>query len=109
MTSIFCRDFYNKIVEKDEDKELAMYDLYFTYFTYSYGAGNPLEDRATLFGNLFQRYFLGEDARTANAFTPECCIKLEFYLACLRDGFDTTGWPEETSWEAVFRSIAASR
>ena len=26
--------------------------------------------------------------------------KLKYWSACIRDAFDTTGWPEETKWEA---------
>ena len=25
--------------------------------------------------------------------------KMQFYADCIRDGFDTTGWPEITLWE----------
>ena len=25
--------------------------------------------------------------------------KLAYYAACIRDSFDTTGWPEVTLWE----------
>ena len=30
---------------------------------------------------------------------PVCLEKLKYYCECIRDGFDTTGWPEETVWE----------
>lgn len=25
----------------------------------------------------------------------------EFYAACIRDSFDTTGWPEQLPWERL--------
>ena len=28
-------------------------------------------------------------------------LKLQFYADCIRDCFDTTGWPEVTRWERV--------
>lgn len=82
----------------NEEKSLEMYDRFSSYFSYSYGAENPLEDRATLFGSLMRSYF---EARpdASDRLSDNCCEKLEFYLSCLRDSFDTTGWPEKTSWE----------
>ena len=83
---------------ENEEKTLEMYDRFPTYFSDSYGAENPLEDRATLFGSLMRSYF--EDRHDASDRLPDnCCEKLGFYLRCIRDAFDTTGWPEKTAWE----------
>jgi hypothetical protein len=29
--------------------------------------------------------------------------KLQFYADCIRNGFDTSGWPETTAWEQVLK------
>jgi hypothetical protein len=29
--------------------------------------------------------------------------KLQYYADCIRDAFDTTGWPEVTAWEQVLQ------
>ena len=30
---------------------------------------------------------------------PHIREKLDYYCRCIRDSFDTTGWPEVTRWE----------
>lgn len=88
----------------DEEKALEMYDRFPTYFSYSYGAENPLEDRATLFGSLMQWYF--EDRANAPGRLPaDCFEKIEFFFRCIRDAFDTTGWPEKTVWEQALEAM----
>ncbi|MBO5199052.1 MAG: hypothetical protein J6B85_11100 [Lachnospiraceae bacterium] len=34
---------------------------------------------------------------------PGLLKKLEYYCQCIRDGFDTTGWPEVTVWERALQ------
>ena len=80
----------------DEDKELDLCDQYYEYFAFSYGCANPLEDRATLMGLLLQNDLCEVKGVRLTIETYE---KLEFYFQCLRKAFDTTGWPEMTSWE----------
>ena len=82
----------------DEGLELEMYDRYYEYFAYSYGAHNPLEDRATLMGELMSATMDGR-AGTEYTLPFPCLRKLDFFFRCVRDSFDTTGWPEETAWE----------
>lgn len=64
-----------------------------SYFVSDYGKSFPTEDRATVF----------ETAMMGNARFFACNAplyeKLKFYCDCIRDTFDTTGWPEQTRWE----------
>ena len=32
---------------------------------------------------------------------PGLMSKLRYYCACIRDSFDTTGWPEKAPWEML--------
>lgn len=62
------------------------------YFRDSYGCTFPTEDRA----ELMEAAMCGEPIFADNEKLRE---KLEFYSKCIRDCFDTTGWPEVTLWE----------
>lgn len=88
----------------DNDLELEMYDRYYEYFAYSYGAHNALEDRATLMGELFSAALDGR-AGTEYTLPFPCLEKLDFFFRCIRDSFDTRGWLEETIWEAGLREM----
>lgn len=63
------------------------------YFVWSYGCTFPTEDRATMM----------ESAMTYDpafmAWNPGLLNKLKYYSQCIRDCFDTTGWPETLPWE----------
>jgi hypothetical protein len=63
------------------------------YFLTDYGMTFPTEDRADVLSAAM--------AQEDWAFEPGSGLraKLEFYAACIRDCFDTTGWPEVTKWE----------
>lgn len=65
------------------------------YFAIDYGKSFATEDRATIF----------ELAMTGNALrfrqAAPLYEKLEYYSLCIRDCFDTDGWPECTVWEAA--------
>lgn len=65
-----------------------------TYFVDHYAMTNPTEDRARVLEyasmEFMDRYFRD---------SPGLMEKLRYYAACIRDGFDTTGWPETTIWE----------
>lgn len=65
------------------------------YFISEYSVTNPKEDRATLM----------EAAMTKDTYEftekPGLKKKLEYYSRCLRDCFDTSGWPEITAWEEI--------
>lgn len=64
------------------------------YFIQTYSRTYPTEDRAT----VWEQAMVGNDYPFRNAPLRE---KLEYYSACIRDCFDTTGWPETLPWEAV--------
>ena len=66
----------------------------FSWFVDDYATINPTEDRARVLEYAMADYgmwtFEGNEGLTA---------KLDYYARCIRDGFDTTGWPEVTLWE----------
>lgn len=69
------------------------WDGYDGWFIDAYSRTFPTEDRArileyAMFGHSYP-------------FTEEGPLreKLTYYAACIRDGFDTEGWPEVTLWE----------
>ena len=80
-----------------------MYDRFPEYFSYSYGAHDPLEDRATLFGDLISCYLLDNYGLGLGRGALD---KMEYYLACLRGGFDTRLWPEQTPWEYAWARLS---
>jgi hypothetical protein len=65
------------------------------YFLQDYALTFPTEDRATLLEAAMENYYWdfepGSGTRT----------KLQYYADCIRDCFDTEGWPEKTCWEQV--------
>lgn len=62
------------------------------YFDYDYSMTYPTEDRATLFAAaMTQAQLLAQ--------RPGMQKKLDYYARCIRDCFDTEGWPEVTAWE----------
>jgi len=69
------------------------WDGYDDWFIDSYSRTFPTEDRArsleyAMFGH---HYPFAEEGPLRD--------KLTYYAACIRDGFDTEGWPEVTLWE----------
>lgn len=73
-----------------------------SYFAADYGKSFSTEDRAT----IFETAMIG----TYQMFSPNVSYplysKLEYYCQCIRDCFDTTGWPEYTTWEAALREAS---
>ena len=63
------------------------------YFISAYGGTYPTEDRAMLLEAAMIGYYAPFEM---NATMME---KLNYYSACIRDCFDTTGWPAVTRWE----------
>lgn len=68
-------------------------DIDFNYFISDYSMTFPTEDRAELMGEAMQ------DRSWAFAPGSGCVAKMQFYADCIRDCFDTEGWPETTRWE----------
>lgn len=62
------------------------------YFISRYSLTFPTEDRATLMAEIMSD-------KTILAENPGMAEKMAYYAACIRDCFDTTGWPESTLWE----------
>jgi hypothetical protein len=77
------------------------YTSYEEYFIDSYGVTFATEDRAELFGTAMSDYQNDfEEDRYFESGTPTA-EKYEYYCACIRDGFDTTGWGIIAPWEKV--------
>ena len=64
------------------------------YFWTPYATVNATEDRATMIECAVGIPWAYDDA-------PGMQAKLRYYCDCIRDCFDTTGWPEYTVWEKV--------
>lgn len=65
------------------------------YFIDGYAVGFPTEDRARVWEYALGGYdWYFEDA-------PGLQAKLRYYSECIRDCFDTTGWPEVLPWERL--------
>ena len=64
------------------------------YFVSLYAMTFPTEDRATLMSTIMSD-------KTVLQENPGMAEKMRYYAACIRDCFDTEGWPETTLWEYV--------
>ena len=62
------------------------------YFVSSYAMTFPTEDRATLMALIMSD-------KTVLQENPGMAEKMRYYAACIRDCFDTDGWPKTTLWE----------
>lgn len=65
------------------------------YFITDYSMTFPTEDRAVLMAAAMENYSWDFEPGTGRR------EKLRYYADCIRDCFDTTDWPETTSWEQV--------
>ena len=65
------------------------------YFVSDYSTTYPTEDRADL-----MEAAMSDDSWAFEAGSG-CRAKMQFYADCIRDCFDTTGWPEITAWEQL--------
>ena len=68
-------------------------DGYESWFVDLYSRTFAREDRA----RILEYAMIGSDWTFSSA--PKRLAKLEYLCACIRDSFDTTGWPEQTVWE----------
>ena len=66
------------------------------YFVTDYSMTYPTEDRATLFAEAMAQGHLLESS-------PGLQAKMDYYARCIRDCFDTEGWPEVTAWEQILK------
>ena len=67
------------------------------YFLRDYALTFPTEDRATLMEAAMENFSWDFEPGTGKR------AKLRFYADCIRDCFDTDGWPEVTAWEQVLQ------
>lgn len=75
------------------DVTQGQYDV--DYFVSDYSMTFPTEDRAELMQEAMSGISWPFEPGTG------CRAKLQFYADCIRDCFDTEGWPEITRWEQV--------
>ncbi len=83
-----------------DDVPDELYEYYYQtcYFERPYAVTYPTEDRATLFGAAMDDYYTDWFATIDNTYL---FAKLDYYSRCIRDCFDTEGWPEVTEWEEL--------
>lgn len=102
---------YTSLYEEDENR-IYFYDPYSRTFA--------MEDRARLMEKLLENFaFSTESAsqgQTADSPAPDRCFfsphvqaKLRFYFYTLRQAFETTLWPEKTSWETALQKVQERR
>ena len=65
------------------------------YFITDYSLTYPTEDRAVLMESAMSNYTWDFEPGSGTR------RKMQYYAACIRDCFDTEGWPETTVWEQV--------
>ena len=80
----------------DMPDEIAAYENS-GYFISRYAMTFPTEDRATLMSVIMSD-------KTVLQENPGMAEKMRYYAACIRDCFNTEGWPETTLWEYVPQS-----
>lgn len=93
----FFYDLDYKINEQSEDYAYTIDDTeHEIYFVDVYSKSFPNEDRARII-----EYAMLEDGdkRKNNIKESRIQAKLKYICEQVRKGFDTTGWPEKTSWE----------
>ena len=66
----------------------------YTYFVDTYATISPTEDRARVL-----EYAMADFGRWTFEDAKGLQKKLDYYCRCIRDAFDTTGWPEVLPWE----------
>ena len=86
--------------DSSELPEEIFNEEYDVWFVELYSRTFPREDRAT----IMEYAMVGAEWMFVAA--PQRQAKLEYLSECIRDAFDTTGWPEKTVWEdALERSF----
>lgn len=72
------------------------------YFVQEYACVSATEDRAE---TMEQAMMLDRATFDAN---PMLLPKLQYYCDCIRDSFDTQGWPEVLPWEVLLAEMTGS-
>ena len=103
--ALFSEDGWNEInplwfpgYTFDYSEEVELIDNY--SFIDSYSTIKPTEDRARIMEYAMAEY--GFYSFEDNDILIE---KLEYYCSCIRDAFDTTGWPETVLWEQYLAEL----
>lgn len=81
------KNFYNYVFDENTPES--------SYFIDTYGQTWPTEDRARLF-----EYLMFNTSDTQYMSSPVMREKLHYYFSMIREVFDDSDWPEQTSWEA---------
>lgn len=74
---------------------------YLNWFVDDYAMTMPTEDRARVLEYAMNGWEWSFVDR------PNLLPKLAYYCRCIRDCFDTTGWPEQTVWERALERAQA--
>lgn len=74
-------------------------EIFTSYFASDYGKSFPTEDRAT----IFEAAMNGTTQIFSRNVSAPLYSKLEYYCQCIRDCFNTSGWPEYTAWEMALQ------
>lgn len=77
-------------------------DGYDGYFVDTYARTYPTEDRA----RILEYAMAGYDWMFSSEGAAPLLEKLRYYADCIRDAFDTTGWPETAAWETPLNSAS---
>lgn len=72
-----------------------------SYFAMPYAITFPYEDRAVLLGTAMDEDYFPFLKKENGELEDGIRKKLEYYSDCIRDCFDTEGWPEVTEWEKL--------
>ena len=67
------------------------------YFIRDYALTYPTEDRAVLIASAMENNIWDFEPGSGSR------RKLQYYADCIRDCFNTDGWPEVTRWEQVLQ------
>lgn len=91
---------YGGYYESYEMMPMDYYQEDFTsYFVIDYGKTFSTEDRAT----IMEAAMSGNYRSFSKEVSEALYAKLEYYSQCIRDCFDTTGWPDVTKWEQALK------
>ena len=81
------------VYENENENRINMYWDYPEYFVDTYASTDQNEDRARIIEYAsVGKWDIFEGKQPLKD-------KLSYYSQCIRNGFDTTGWPEKTIWE----------
>ena len=83
--------------DDSDDSEMVTAYVESGDFITDYAMTNPTEDRAELMEGAMNDQTWSFKPGTG------CRAKMQYYADCIRDCFNTDGWPETTCWEQVLK------